>query len=111
MDSITIIFSFIGIIITAAIAYWAGQSRDRTVKDTEELAKVVKEVEQLKVTSVSEQRVREIIKDAIEPTGADVKDIKTSMLELNKILQKIQIDIATENAYKRGKNIHLAREE
>ena len=104
MDAITILYTFLGIIVTAALAYWAGQSRDRTFKETEELSKVVKEVEQLKVTSVNEPRVREIIKDALAPMSQDIREAKVSLSKINETLQHIQIDIATENAFKRGKN-------
>lgn len=110
MDSVTplaMIWGIVFFIATTFVGYWIGLSRDKSKKDGEALEKLGKEVETLKVTAVSEQRVREIIKDAMEPLAADVKEIKSAMIELSKILQHIQIDIASENAYKRGKgNTH-----
>jgi hypothetical protein len=103
MEPLQIIWAILFFICTTGFAYWLGLARDKSKKDGEDLAKVVKDVEQLKVTAVSEQRVREIIKDAMEPLTSDVKDIKGANDEIRKILQHIQIDIASENAYKRGK--------
>lgn len=95
-----IIYSILGMIVAASLSYWAASTRGKS----EELSKVVREVEQLKVTSVSESRVREIIKDAIEPTGSDVREIKTQMQELTRTLHAIELELAAENAYKRGRS-------
>jgi hypothetical protein len=104
MTNVDILLWMTGLLLTAGLGVWVGQSRDKSKKETEDLAKVVREVEQLKVTAVSEPRVREIIKDAIEPMSQDVKEAKASLIKINEILQHIQIDIAAENAFKRGKN-------
>lgn len=103
LSPLAIMWAILGFIAASAGSYWLGTLKDKSKKESEDLQKVVKEVEALKVTAVSEQRVREIIKDAMEPLASDVKEIKSAMVELSKILQHIQIDIASENAYKRGK--------
>lgn len=88
---------------SAIAAYLFRRSGDRTKFSEDELARVIKDVEQLKVTTVSEARVREIIKDAIEPTSSDVREIKSTMQEFGKLLHDIQLKLATELAYKRGR--------
>lgn len=97
-----ILWGLAAIILTAALAYWAGQSRDDKVKVSDELAELTKDMEQLKVTAVSEQRVREIIKDAIQSTSTDVKEIKAKFDQLMNTLHKIEISLASEIAFKKG---------
>lgn len=88
---------------TAFLTFLFRRSGDRSKQGEDELARVIKDMEQLKVTAVSEARVREIIKDAIEPTSSDVREIKATMHEFGKLLQDIQLKLATELAYKRGR--------
>ncbi len=99
-----ILYAILILAITTAVGYWAGKSRDRSNKEDQAIAEVIKDMEQLKVTAVSESRVREIIKDAIATTSADVKEIKSGMNKLNETLHDIQLKLATEIAFKRGKN-------
>ena len=76
---------------------------DKSKVTEAELSRLGKDMEHLKATAVNEGRVREIIKDAIEPTSNDVKEIKMNTRELNKTLQDIQLKLMTELAYKHGK--------
>ena len=91
------------LILAAFVAYLFRRNGDRNKYSEDELARVIKDMEQLKVTAVSEARVREIIKDAIEPTSSDVREIKSTMHEFGKLLHDIQLKLATELAYKRGR--------
>ncbi len=110
MEPITILYSLLGILVTAALAYWAATARDKSNKQTEELTKAVRDIEQLKATAVTEPRVREILKEALAPMSQDIKEAKVSLLKINETLQNIQIDIATENAFKRGKSSQAKEE-
>lgn len=103
MSTETILPVIFGIVLTALIGYLSNRLKDRAKTEDDTLASVVKDVNQLKAVAVSESRVREIIKDAIEPTGSDVKEIKSNIHELARTLQGIEIKLATEMAYKRGR--------
>ncbi len=103
MTTEQILYTLLFGLSTAFLTFLFRKSGDRTKTGEDELARVIKDMEQLKVTAVSEGRVREIIKDAIEPTSSDVKEIKNSMHEFGKTLHDIQLKLATELAYKRGR--------
>lgn len=103
MTTEQILYTLLFGLFTAGIAFLFRRTGDRKKTDEDELARVIKDMEQLKVTAVSEARVREIIKDAIEPTSSDVKEIKGTMHEFGKLLVDIQLKLCTELAYKRGK--------
>jgi hypothetical protein len=98
-----ILYLIISAVLSSVLGFWAAKASNRSTKEEGVLSDVVKDVAQLKVSSVSESRVREIIKDAIEPTGSDVKEIKLTVHELSKTLNDIQLRLATEIAFKRGK--------
>lgn len=103
MTTEQILYTLLFGLFTGIVAFLFRRSGDRAKAGDDELARVIKDMEQLKVTAVSEARVREIIKDAIEPTSSDVKEIKVTMHEFGKLLQDIQLKLATELAYKRGR--------
>lgn len=103
MSSDQILYALLVLLCTTAVGYWAGKSRDRSNKEDQRIEDMRKDVEQLKANSVSEARVREIIKDAIEPTSSDVKEIRSTVTDIGKTLVDIQLKLATQMAYKRGR--------
>lgn len=93
----------ISIVVSVLLTFIAQRWGDKSKVSDEELARLIKDTEQLKVTAVTESRVREIIKDAIEPTSKDVQEIKNTMHDFGKVLHDIQLKLEVELAYKRGR--------
>lgn len=104
MDSTQILFMIVTAIVSTIGSFLVVRLGDKSKVTEAEMARLIKDMEHLKATAVNEVRVREIIKDAIEPTSSDVKEIKLTMRELNKTLQDIQLKLMTELAYKHGKD-------
>lgn len=103
MDINSLLYAIPAALIGAYINHFFQRKGDRAKVTDEEFARVVKDVQQLKITAVNEIRVREIIRDAIEPTSNTVKEIKDKMDHFGNVLQDIQVKLAAELAYKRGR--------
>jgi len=104
ITSTQILFLIGSLILGGIITFLVQRKLDRAKISEDDFARMKLEVEQLKITSVNEIRVREIIKDAIEPMSSTVKEIKDKMDHFGDVLQDIQLKLATEMAYQRGKN-------